>query len=287
MARSTTYWYDIMIAEKNSMSTLSTLQPNIDSAQTLLTDLTTTSRVARWRLFVWVVAVCAYTLDVFFDLFKIELEEISKRSRYGTKPWYVYQAFSYQNGDALVYQNNEWQYAIINTTNQIIKRAAVQESGNTVNLKVAKLSGTSPVKLSVPEKAAFVAYIEQKRPAGVSVNVISDDADEVRFYMKVNYDPLILTATGELISNPGTYPVEEVINAYLSSLPFNGVLELCLLIDELQKITGVESVYITSASARYGTNPFTAFSERYLPNAGYLVVDPSTPLNTTIIYTDV
>jgi hypothetical protein len=287
MARSIQYWYDIIIAEKNSMSNLNTLQPNIDSAQTLLTDVTSTSKVARWRLWVWAFATCAYTLDVLFDLFKLELEDISKKSRYGTLPWYVYTAYSYQHGDSLVYQNNQYEYASINPANQIVKRAAAQESGNTVNLKIAKLSGANLVPLTNIEKAAFIAYIDQRRPAGVTVNVISEAADELRLFLKVNYDPLVLTSTGELISSPGTYPVETVINNYLKALPFAGILELCFLVDEIQRAFGVSTCYITSASARYGSNPFVVFPEKYSPNAGYLTIDPSTPLSTTTVYASI
>ncbi len=286
MARTITYWYDYIITQKNTMSTLSVLQPNIDTAQTLLTDITTTSRVARWRLWVWAQAACAYVLDVTFDLALINFEAISKRSRFGTLPWYVDKSFAFQYGDSLTYQNNEWQYASITAINQIIKRAAAEENGNVVNLKVAQLVANLPVKLSIPQKAAFDAYVAKIKPAGITVNIISDDADEARFYLKVNYNALLLDSTGQLITSPGTYPVTEAIDAYLSNLNynFNGTVELSEFIDKVQAATGVVSAYILQASARYGSNPFVIFTERYKANAGHMVVDPTNPLSTTITY---
>lgn len=56
MARSPQYWYDYMIAEKQTNSNLNNLVPNPDTNQTLLNDLTTPSKVADWRLWIWVVA---------------------------------------------------------------------------------------------------------------------------------------------------------------------------------------------------------------------------------------
>lgn len=289
MARSTEYWYDIMIQEKQSLASLNTLQPNIDSAQTLLTDVTTTSKVSRWRFWLWVVASCANAVDVVMDLFKIDLEGISKKSRYGTIPWYVQKAYEFQYGDALVFQDLEWKYSPINLNNRIIKRAAGQEDGNTVNLKFAALSGGLPVQLSAPQKAAVTAYFENEKlkPAGVKLNIISDPPDELRFFAFINYDPMILTANGDSILNPGSFPVQAAINKYLNDLndAFNGVFELSTAIDKIQLVTGVTSAYINSAQARYGANPFQAFSQRYLANAGYMKIDPTTPLSSTLLFT--
>lgn len=286
MAHSIKYWYDYMINEKNTNSSLNNLQPNIDTAQTMLTDLSTPSKVADWRLWIWVVATCAYAVEVTFDLALRAFEELSKRSRFGTLPWYVNESLLFQYGDALVYQNNEFQYVTINTANQIIKRAAAQENGNIVNLKVAKLVSNVPTKLNSTELIAYTAYIARKKPAGVNINIITDDPDELRLYLKVNFDALLLDNTGQLLTSPGTYPVNDAIDLYLSNLNdgFNGTLELCDLIDKIQAATGVSSAYVIQASARYGTNPFTIFTERYQANAGHIKIDPVNPLSSTITY---
>lgn len=286
MARSITYWYDYIISEKNTFTSLNVLQPNIDTAQKLLTDITTNSRVARWRLWIWACAACAVALDIIFDLTLMDFENLLKRSRFGTLPWYVGKSFEFQYGDNLVYQDNEFQYATINTANQIVKRAASEENGNIVNLKVAKLVSNAPVKLAPLEKAAFDAYIAKIKPAGISVNIISDDPDEAIFYLKVNYNALLIDSAGQLITSPGTYPVEDAINTYLSNLNynFNGTVELSELIDKVQAAIGVVSAYVIQASARYGTNPYVVFAERYKANAGHMIIASTNPLNTTITY---
>lgn len=285
MARPITYWYDKIITEKNSMTSLNVYTPNIDSAQTLLTDLTTTSRVARWRMLVWAVAACAYSLDVVFDLALIALESLAKRSRFGTKPWYIQKSLDFQYGDTLTYINKEFTYATINTANQIIKRSACQENGNIVNVKVAKLVSGIPTKLNSTEKTAYDAYMAQIKPPGVKLNLITDDPDEIRLYIKINFDALLLDNTGQLLTSPGTYPVNDTINNFLTNIIFDGTLELSALIYQLEKnTTGVKTAYVQSAWGRYGTNPFVAFPERYYPNAGHMKIDPTSPLSSTITY---
>ena len=284
MARSITYWYDVIIAEKNNAPSLNTLQPNVDSAQTLLTDVTTTSKVARWRFWVWAVAACAYALDVVFDLALMEFEQLARRSRYATLAWYVQKAYEFQYGDSLVDQNNEFQYPVVNTANQIIKRAAAQEAGNIVNIKIAKLVGNIPAKLTVPEKAAATAYFEKIKAAGVELNIISDDPDDLRLYVKINFDPLVLDSTGQLLDNPGVYPAEDATVEFIKSVGFNGKFENCEYIDKLQSARGIESAYIIDTYGRYGANPFVSFAERYYPNAGHMRIDLAAPLQSTFTY---
>ena len=284
MARSPQYWYDYMIAEKQTNSNLNKLVPNPDTNQTLLNDLTTPSKVADWRLWIWVVATCAYALDVVFDLALIAFEELSKSSRFGTLPWYINKAYEFQYGNSLVFQNNEFQYATVTPANQIIKRAAAQENGNIVNIKIAKLVANVPAKLNPTEKTAADTYFNTIKPAGITLNIISDDPDELRLYIKVNYDALVLDNLGQLLTASGTFPVEDTINNFLQSVIFDGTLELCNLIDQVQATIGVKSAYILAASARYGANPYTTFTERYYPNAGHMKIDPTTPLSTTLSY---
>lgn len=285
MARSIQYWYDYMIAEKTSMATLNGLTPINDTAQTLLTDVTSTSRVARWRLMLWAVATCAYALDVVFDLTLIALEALAKRSRFGTLPWYIQKAYEFQYGDTLIFQNNEFQYTTINTASQIIKRAAAQEAGNTVNIKLAKLVSGIPTKLNSTEEAAATSYFEKIKPAGTDLHIITDDPDELQLFIKVNFDPLLLDNTGQLLSMPGTYPVNDAITNFITNIIFDGTLELSTLIDNIQLATGVKSAYVIDAKGRYGLNPFVSFNERYYPNAGHMKIDPLNPLTNTITYT--
>lgn len=285
MARSITYWYDVIITEKNTMSNLNGLLPAIDSSQKLLTDLNSKSKVARWRLWVWCVSVAAYTLDVLFDLFKIDLEDLVVRNRFGQLPWYVYIAKSYQHGYSLSWINNRYQYNAVDEAARIIKRAAAEENGEVINLKFAKVESGVTVPCNLTEKNAFKSYVEKVKPAGVDINYISEYPDDLKLFISVLYDPMVLTNSGESILTPGVFPVEDSINNFIGELTFNGTLELCFVNDSIQKSSGVVSSYVTNAQARYGANPFVAFPERYVSNAGHLAIHAGSPLNSTITYT--
>src|SRR5690606_37796732 len=106
---------------------------------------------------------------------------------------------------------------------------AVVDSGGQVVIKIAKLSGTTPVPLSAGELSAFDAYINQVKFAGTNILTISRTADLLKIYYDITYDPLVLTPSGESINTPGVYPVEAAINNYISNLPFNGILNLTKL----------------------------------------------------------
>lgn len=273
MARGVQYWLDIMLTEKAGMATLNKFQPAIDSSQTLLTDLKSTSKVARWRLIFWVVACCAHALDVVMDLAIAIMEALAAKSRYGTIAWYNQVARDFQYGDALVQVDLEWKYAVIDETKKIIKLANAQDGPGVVNLKIATIVGGVTQPVVVAEYNAFKAYIDKKKPAGITVNVINDAADDLRTALYINYDPLVMSATGELIATPGTFPVQDAYDEYLKSLEFDGAFELMKLIDKIQAAAGVVSAYVISAEARYGVNPYVAFTQRYYPNAGHLVID--------------
>lgn len=287
MARSPKYWYDVMIAEKNTFATLNVYQPNIDSSQTLLDDLKTTSKVAIWRLLLWCVASAMYSFDVVFDLYKITLEAIAAKSRYGTLPWYASVAKEFQYGYSLSLIDLEYKYATVDESAKIIKLSAAKEneSDGSVNVKIATLSGDAPVPVGAPQLAAFTTYINQKKPAGIRVNVINEVSDDLRLYINANYDPSLLASNGSLLSDSSKFPLEDAVKLYLASLDFDARFEIMKLEDYLQVATGITSVYVTQATSRYGTNPFVAFDQHYYPRAGHMVIDPATPLSTTVTYT--
>jgi uncharacterized membrane protein len=272
------------MAEKNNQPTLAALQPVIDDEQTLLSDLTSASKVAIWRLWLYITAVAIYVHETLWDLFRAEVEEIAASAIPGTARWYRDQTLNFQYGDALQWINNKWQYAVIDPTKRIIKRAAVVEIGGQVRVKVAKITGVNVVPLSTPELNAFDAYLNQIKFAGTNTAVISRLPDKLKVYYKVYYDPLVLSASGELLSNPGKYPVIDAITDYIANLPFNGDLVLTNLTDAVQSATGVVDPILQSAEATYGALPYSAIVELYNPDAGHMIIDPVFPLTSTITY---
>lgn len=285
MARSITYWFNVIVAEKETMSSLNIYQPVPDDAQTFLNDLQGTSKVQRWRIVYWCAATAYYVLDVLFDMLKLDLAAIAAKSRYGTDPWYVQKAKEFQYGDTLVQVDLEWKYATVNPANQIIQLAAARSIPGRVNVKIATIVGGVTQPLSAPQFSAAQGYFAKIRPSTANVQLINNLPDQLKLFVAINFDPGLLTSSGELISSPGTFPAEDAINQYRLNLDFDGRFELMSMIDYIQQATGVVSAYVIDAQGRFGTNPFVSFAQRYYPDAGYMIVDPGTPLSSSLTYT--
>lgn len=284
MARSIQTIYDAMITEKETMISLNSLQPSIDSSQTLLSDLTTSSRVAVWRLLFFVMAVGIWSLEKLFDEHVLWIENRAKQLIVGTAIWYRTKALEFQYGDALVMVDGVYQYSPVVSANQIVSLASVNEVGGQVLIKVAKSTSGIPEPLTTPELDAFIAYMKKIKFAGVYVSSISRDPDLLKIQYKIYYDPLVMNASGELISNTSIKPVEDAINNYCKELPFDGIFTLTELTDKIQQAVGVSNPVFQTAEVKYGVNPYVVMGDYYNPNAGYLKVDPAFPLTTTITY---
>ncbi|MCO5253647.1 MAG: hypothetical protein M9892_04685 [Bacteroidetes bacterium] len=283
MARSVKYFYDIIIQEKDSLATLNEWQPQADTANNLLTDVSQ-SKVARWRIFSWCVACCAYALDVLFDLFKKELGVMVQNSRYGTLPWWEVTAKAYQHGHNLVWQNNQYEYVTDAPDSRFVNFAKAVESGRSVILKIAGGSEDSRQPVSGAVESGFMSYVKRVKPPGSHVVVVNAEADRLKLYLKIKYNPLVLSANGQLLENPSQKPVETAIATYLLNLPFNSKLEISKLSYELKQIEGVEAVYLIEAEGARHEGDFEAFAETYEPYSGYMVIDDEFPLSDTLTY---
>lgn len=285
MARTIKEIYDEMVTEKQTMANLVLLQPNIDSSQQLLTDLTSASKVAIWRLCFFVMAVGIWSHEKLFDDFKFWIENRALEIQVGTLPWYQKKALEFQYGDALVFSDDQYKYATVNESARIVKLASVNEVGGNIIVKVAKLdTNDNPIPLTIPELSALDAYMFKVKFAGVKVINVSRTADLLKTYFKIYYDPLVLSSTGELISTPGVFPVHDAINSYIKNLPFNGVYSTTELTDLIQQAQGVINPVHEETYSKYGSFAYTPLIDYYQPNAGYLAIDPAFDLSTTITY---
>ncbi len=284
MARSITQIYDTMISEKEMMVQLNELQPNIDNAQTLLTDLTSASKVAVWRLMLFVMAVSIWMVEKLFDEHKAWINQREKELIVGSQDWIAKRVLEFQYGDTLVWLNDKYQYATVDPALQIIDLVSVNESNGQVFIKVAKLVGGVPTELDVTELASFSSYVQKIKIAGIIYNSLSRPADNLKIYYHVYINPLVMNLNGELLSNPSIKPVELAITNYCKGLPFNGVFNITQLTDLIQNSEGVIDPVFDSAEASYGLSPYSPIVDNYISNAGYLKVDIGFPLSSTITY---
>lgn len=237
---------------------------------------TTFSKVSLESLLLYIVAVGIWTLEKLFDTHTQEVDAYISTMKPHTLRWYQEKAKAFLYGLPLIAGTDQF-----DTTGkteediaaaQIIKFAAVTESGATLYLKVANEANGRPKKLDASQKAAFEAYLHEYKDAGVRVDVTSEQGDYLRLSLDVYYNPLLLAADGQSKSD-GTYPVEDAIKSYIEQLPFNGEYRNNDLVDVLQQTKGVIMVQLHSAAQSVDNVTYNDIEAFCTPFAGYFEYD--------------
>jgi hypothetical protein len=233
MARTITEIKNIIITAKNN--------------EAALAGLTSTSATAIFNLWAYVVAVAIWTLEVIFDTHKTEIDNKIASSRNWNVIWFYEQCLLWQYGDSLSWVIDKFSYSTIDLTKRIIKLVAVVEQTNgSILIKVAKDNG---VILNVNELSAFEIYIKKIKIPGMNVQVISYEADQIKFDLNITYNSQLMTSTGQLISD-NSYPVIDAITEYLKGIKYGGTFNKTKCIDAIQAATGVVDVWFTSVEAK-------------------------------------
>ena len=248
-----------------------------------LNELNSTSKVAIWRLWVYIIAVAIWSLEKLFDQHRADIDKRLAELKPHTARWYRSKALAFQYGFDLLPDsdkfNNVGHIEEQIEASKIVKYSAVIESKNEGRLivKIAGEQGELLQPITDAQKQAFEAYLQEIKDAGVRLSVVNYQPDVLHLQMKIIYDPLVLDSNGQSIIH-ATKPVEETIKSYLKRLPFNGELVLAHLIDALQQAEGVKIPHLVLAqsknitsSGEYGA--FETIEISKIPTAGYFTID--------------
>lgn len=252
------------------------------AANSNLAGLTSISKVAIWRLMVYVMAFCAWSLETLFDIHVVEINVKIAEQKKGVLPWYKTMALQFQYGFALVPGQDYFDNGIATLeeieASKIIKYAAVTEPDGQVLVKIATETDgkLSPIPNEVLE--SFIHYMKRIRWAGVDVVVINYLPDLLYLILQIKRDPLLIDANGMSILN-ANYPVKEALQEFMKELPFDGELRLSALVDKLQKVPGVidatllsaQSSWIDANTAGYGI-PQPIYIAK-IPISGYFEIE--------------
>lgn len=248
-----------------------------------LNELNSTSKVAIWRLWVYIIAVAIWSLEKIFDIHRADIDKRLAELKPHTARWYRSKALAFQYGFDLLPDsdtfNNQGHTEEQIETSKIVKYSAVVESPNEGRLivKIAGEQGEQLQPITDAQKQAFESYLQEIKDAGVRLSVVNYQPDILHLQMKIVYDPLVLDSNGQSITNAFN-PIERTIKAYLKKLPFNGELVLAHLIDALQQAEGVKIPHLVLAqsknitsSGEYGA--FETIEISKIPTAGYFTID--------------
>ena len=248
-----------------------------------LNELNSTSKVAIWRLWVYIIAVAIWSLEKLFDQHRADIDKRLAELKPHTARWYRSKALAFQYGFDLLPDsdtfNNQGHTEEAIEASKIVKYSAVIESKNEGRLivKIAGEQGNTLQPITDAQKQAFEAYLQEIKDAGVRLSVVNYQPDVLHLQMKIIYDPLVLDSNGQSILH-ATKPVEDTVKSYLKRLPFNGELVLAHLIDALQQAEGVKIPHLVLAQSKNitiggGYGAFETIEISKIPTAGYFTID--------------
>ena len=249
--------YNEIIAEKESGN-----YPELD-------DLNSTSKVAIWRLWVWLFAFFSKSLNEVFTSFKEHINEVFAKNQHGTLLWWIEQIKAFQYDNTLEFLSGVFKYAIIDETKQIVKQVALESRYPLVLFKVANEDNGNLIPLDSSQKTALESYIAKIKFPGTYTQVISQPADNLRLNYRVYFD-------AQLIQLDIETEIIETVNSYLANIVFNGQFSITELTDELQKVAGVENPIYLSGQAKNHYQAVTEYAEindYYTAAAGYMAID--------------
>lgn len=239
-------------------------------AEPTLNTLNSVSQTALWRSFV---KLSAYVINIFeqlFDVFKSEVNKIVEENRVGKTSWYARKVKEFQLGDIV---NENAEYNILDVTKQIITRVSVREievdNRKRLLIKVAKEE--PPEKLSTTELPQFKQYVEKFKFAGVWIDYISQNADEISTNLTVYYKDLD-EATVKI-------NVELKINEFLNSIDFDGVFTKSKFIPFVESAIGVVAIQINSITAIPEAESPITIDQFYVSKSGYFKYNASSVIN--------
>jgi len=303
MARTINDIQNEILTARNTAAELSALEVLTTSEQTIL-NANSNSKVAIWRLWVWIFAFGQFVLEQYWDAFRIEIEKRIAASRIHTPKWYREKALAFLYGVPLVQDTDYYDLNLLTPAEianaKIISNAAsvrvVQNGYGTLRMKVVRtVGGTYAPVLPEHLNALDVYFNNHIADAGTVVNVTTGEADLLKLKVDIYYDPLILGADGSRLDGTSATPIITEIKTYLQSIDFeNGKIVLTYLTDKLQKVEGVVLPVIKEAFSKYGLYDYTTtgiqnvgvINEIRIADAGYLKLDESELLINYIPYTE-
>ena len=276
-----------ILQKKQETESLNALEVLTSAEKDSLSGLTSTSKVAIWRLWVFIMAFAIWTFESLLDVFEEQINALIALNKIHTPQWYRERVLEFQFGfeyNTLLgqYVNDGLETAEI-LASQIINSASVEELAGRLKIKIAKRDSSQLLApLEAEELAAFAVYIQKVKDAGTRLQIISRPPDDLRLQLEICFDPLVLNAQGERLDGTNDDPVGEAIDNYLYDLEFNGEFVIDELERTLKSVQGVKIAETEFASARFGTNEFLEVDKTYISDAGYMVLDKD---NSSIKYT--
>lgn len=258
--------------------TVAEIQAAIEQSLVKRGYVLSTSKVAEWRLWVFVCAAAIQAFEVILDLFRREVDELTNKITPGTVRWYAEMCYRFQNSHELLFDDKTAMlyYAADDSKSRIVSVVAITEGSSKLVVKVAKLDGSGKiVPLSEDEKYNFTGYIDAIKFAGLQTDVVSTTADLIKYEVEVFYDPAVPVTTVRT-------EVEAAVVAFKTSLGFDSTFYRQRFAEAIMGVSGVVTIDLKSISRKGVSDvafvPIPVFSTL---ESGYYDYDAASTLTFT------
>jgi hypothetical protein len=255
-------------------------------ADATLDDLNSESKTAEFNLWMYIYAAMCVIMDGVWADRQQEINDKIDSGVQGTDPWLQLELFKFQYGDTLLWDatKGRYYYAVIDETKQIIKRCAIQSTGGITYVKVATLSGDTPIALDSFQLAAFQAFVNTKiQWSGAKIAPpLSLSSDKLNAPMTVYYNAQRKVDDIKAI-------VQQSFNDYLAlALPFNGQYSINKHGDYIEKASDdIKQVDPGIVQAKADGGSYIDVNRVYTPVSGYFERDSSIDFDIMITYVPV
>nr|WP_288696990.1 hypothetical protein [uncultured Prevotella sp.] len=207
------------------------------------------SSVSLENIIFFIVAACSHVLEAIFEQYTKDVDEKVSMAVVASVPWYYKMALAFQYGDSLVLNETTQQYvyANIDESKQVVKYAAVRDRGTSVQILVSGDKDGKPVALSNSVLTVFKEYMNRVKVAGVVLNISSKESDKLSISATISVDSLVIDENGVKLSD-GTMPIEEAIENHLKDIQYGGTFNKTKLISAILSVDGVEDVELGTCS---------------------------------------
>lgn len=207
------------------------------------------SSVSLENIIFFIVAACSHVLEAIFEQYTKDVDEKVSMAVVASVPWYYKMAKAFQYGDSLVLNETtqQYMYANIDESKQVVKYAAVRDRGTSVQILVSGDKDGKPVALSNSVLTVFKEYMNRVKVAGVVLNISSKESDKLSISATISVDSLVIDENGVKLSD-GTMPIEEAIENHLKDIQYGGTFNKTKLISAILSVDGVEDVELGTCS---------------------------------------
>ncbi|MFN4298579.1 MAG: hypothetical protein ACK4EX_02490 [Thermaurantimonas sp.] len=244
-----------------------------DTAENLRADLQNGSKVAIWRLWLWIMAVASWMVENLFENHKKEIQKIISNTRPHTLQWYTEESKKFQYGYALTWLGDRFGYSSERPESQIISYSSASEEAGKILLKVAKGNKPNLQPLSPTELVAFTEYWQKWKDAGVQLEIRSLPADQISIHAIIEVDRMVLDSNNKLLRDPQIDPIRQKIDEFGASLEFDGIFRLSDFVEALKSAEGVRDVRILSAKHKSHISGWQPILMSVKPYSGYFIFD--------------